>query len=420
MAARAALAGLWLAILYFWMVPAVQPRGHYFGRYADLDLAIGIPLAVVTLWATMGFLLPRRNRRAFAIASIAIVLPAAALFLALDVFHAFFVLGAWEKNFWLDQGHITRVYNKPHPNLGFVRAGGISWGDSGREHYRTDENGFRNPPGLSQADVVFIGDSYTEAAEFPEEETFVGRVAAATGLAAANLGRGAYGPQQELIVLRRYGLPLSPRFVIWQIFEGNDLVDAQQFERWRQDPESGDISLFRRYFSNSLARQWLKETLELPALSGPPATLRYRDGSREDFSVRYHERQAARPDDPGLIATRRAIEEGHRICGERGVELLVIFIPTMLRVLKQDIEFLREEDRAEYVWREDAVHFESALAGLCGRIGCAYLNLEPALRKAAAHDNRGLFIPSDEHLAARGHLVAAENIAAWLAARGLR
>jgi hypothetical protein len=48
-----------------------------------------------------------------------------------------------------------------------------------------------------------------------------------------NLGRGAYGPQQELIVLKRYGLAYRPRVVIWQLFEGNDLADARQFSEWK-------------------------------------------------------------------------------------------------------------------------------------------------------------------------------------------
>ena len=63
-------------------------------------------------------------------------------------------------------------------------------------------------PGSEQADIVFIGDSFTEAASVAEEDTFVRRVAKASGLKAVNLGRGAYGPQQELIVLKRYGLAL--------------------------------------------------------------------------------------------------------------------------------------------------------------------------------------------------------------------
>jgi hypothetical protein len=418
MASKLMLGGLWLALFYLWVVPVFQPRGHYFGRYAWLDLAAGIPLTAVALWAGVGYLLPRSRRRAFALASLAFLLPAGALFLAMDAFYALVVLGAWERNYWLDRGHISRAHNKPHRELGFVRAGGISWrGDGRTDEYRTDRYGFRNAPGLTRADVVFIGDSYTEAAETPEKDTFPGRVAGITGLTAANLGRGAYGPQQELIVLKRYGLKFSPRLVVWQVFDGNDLLDAAEFERWKEDPDSGGVSLFRRYFSNSLTRNWLKKTLGLPFFSGPKATLRYKDGGAKSLSIRYHERQFARRGDPALAAAERAIEEGYRICSKRGIDFLVIFIPTMLRVLEPYIEFEREEDGAAYTVSEDGPDFESATAEFCRRTGFAYMNLEPALRAAAEAGERDLFIPSDEHLAPGGHEVVAREIAAWIQAR---
>ena len=44
------------------------------------------------------------------------------------------------------------------------------------------------------------------------------------------LGHSGYGPQQELVVLKRYGLRLHPRTVIWTLFEGNDFSDAERYE----------------------------------------------------------------------------------------------------------------------------------------------------------------------------------------------
>ena len=76
-----------------------------------------------------------------------------------------------------------------------------------------------------------------------EGDTFVRRVAQSTGLSAVNLARGAYGPQQELIVLKRYGLAYKPRVVVWQLFEGNDLHDAEAFAEWKQNPQQVSTSL---------------------------------------------------------------------------------------------------------------------------------------------------------------------------------
>jgi hypothetical protein len=37
------------------------------------------------------------------------------------------------------------------------------------------------------------------------------------------------GPYEYLEILRRFGLPLEPRLVLFNIYEGNDLRDAARF-----------------------------------------------------------------------------------------------------------------------------------------------------------------------------------------------
>jgi hypothetical protein len=49
----------------------------------------------------------------------------------------------------------------------------------------------------------------------------------------ANLGQSAYGPQQELAVLKRFGASLGPRLCIWTFYEGNDLDDVERYEQLR-------------------------------------------------------------------------------------------------------------------------------------------------------------------------------------------
>jgi hypothetical protein len=45
----------------------------------------------------------------------------------------------------------------------------------------------------------------------------------------ANLGQSGYGPQQELAVLKRYGCPPYDRNTSWVFYEGNDLLDVQEY-----------------------------------------------------------------------------------------------------------------------------------------------------------------------------------------------
>ena len=182
------------------------------------------------------------------------------------MFYALIVRGALRSNFWLDQANIPRAYNVADDELGFVRKPGVSWEgyieDANRlVDYHTDRNGFRNPPvERPAADIVFVGDSFTEAIEVDENDTFVRRVGNATGLSVANLGRGAYGPQQEFIVLKKYGLAYKPRFVVWQLFEGNDLLDAENFAIWKKNPKQSTTSIQDRYFAHSLITLQLTRT----------------------------------------------------------------------------------------------------------------------------------------------------------------
>jgi hypothetical protein len=97
--------------------------------------------------------------------------------------------------------------------------------------YRTDEHGFNNPRGLYKpdgVDAVLIGDSFTEGACVPREQSVAGRLRA-RGLKAVSLGTGGIGPLAELAALREYGRPLRPRRVYWLYYasDPDDLLREQ-------------------------------------------------------------------------------------------------------------------------------------------------------------------------------------------------
>ena len=97
-------------------------------------------------------------------------------------------------------------------------------------HMITDANGFRNsPPEKAVYDIVALGDSFTRASgvafSWPQ------KLAEYTGSDVLNLGDVGFGPQDELKVLRQYGLKKQPQWVIMAYFEGNDLYDAAAYEQ---------------------------------------------------------------------------------------------------------------------------------------------------------------------------------------------
>lgn len=415
-----------IALIFIWVVPLFRPRGVFlWGHYRLKDIYLGIPIALATVCTLLVLAVPARLKRPLSLRLTTLGISLLVALAICDAGYAFGVRSAWRPDYWLDQAHISRRYSASDAELGFVRKPLVSWRgyvpDANRiVEYRSDENGFRNPPGQRRADVVFIGDSYTEAATVAEEHTFVRKVAQSTGLSVVNLGRGAYGPQQELIVLKRYGLSYQPRVVVWQLFEGNDLIDAEAFATWKKNPDQVSTSLKERYLDNSLLKELLTNTRKQQR-GGPMVTLRYHDGTVRRVSVRYRyepEQPASRP--IGMAETSSAIEAGYRLCQSQGIQLLVVFIPTMVRVMTPQITFDRAEDLTHYLpesERKDQKDFSGSIEEMCNRIGCSFVDSFAAFRQAAADGNPNLYIPNDEHLDVGAHEVVAQIIAAKLRAQ---
>jgi GDSL-like Lipase/Acylhydrolase family len=412
-----------LAFLYVVVLPLVRPRGGLlWGHYRFTDVYAGIPLMVAALCTVAVLATPGPYRRAVALRLIAIAVVVVPAIFLLDLAHTVAQPRFRQPDFWLDGGHIDRASSIPDHQLGFVRKPHVSWHraetDDGRAvSYRTDEIGFRNPPGTTSADVVFIGDSFTEAAWIPAERTFVGRVAERTGLRVVNLGRGAYGPQQELIVLERFGLRYQPKVVVWQLFEGNDLTDAKNFAAWRRDPAPPARSLKARYIESSLLYRLLEPTEVRPPSGGVPVAIRYRDGVQRRKELRYR----FVPDQADALAeafaeTREAVETGARLCATHGIRLIVVFIPTMVQVLEPFITFERPEDR-ERALPGGAVRtsrdFGSRLKAVCTEPACSYVDVFETLRARALVDNTRVYDrhDPDEHLDVDGHDVVSQAIA---------
>ena len=98
-----------------------------------------------------------------------------------------------------------------------------------------DRNGFRNTCDLSTAEVVVLGDSFVEGGFVAADDLMTAILARLLGCTVANLGQSAYGPQQELAVLKHFGALLHPKLYIWTFYGGNDLDDVERYERLRQD-----------------------------------------------------------------------------------------------------------------------------------------------------------------------------------------
>jgi hypothetical protein len=134
----------------------------------------------------------------------------------------------------------------------------------------TDTNGFRNSlPEKVTYNIIALGDSFTRASgvssAWPQE------LAEYTESDVLNLGDVGFGPQDELKVLRQYGLKKKPHWVILAYFEGNDLYDAASYE------QANPFILFRfgRYILRQTVGAWQGERTSGDAQVTADPTYRY-------------------------------------------------------------------------------------------------------------------------------------------------
>ena len=411
---------------YLWVLPLFRPRGDFlWGHYGLKDIYLGIPTGLALLGMIAVQLSPPKYRRRVALRLISVSVSVLFTVLVVDVAYALILRGAASPNFWFDQAHIPRTDNAADDELGFVRKPGVSWRGYIKDvdrfvDYRTDQNGFRNSPSEhAAADVVFIGDSFTEATQVSDDDTFVRRVGSATGLSVVNLGRSGYGPQQELLVLKKYGLTYKPRFVVWQLFEGNDLQEAANFASWKKNPGQSKSSIVDRYFDHSLIGRVLAKTrVAKDDESIPWITFSYSDGTTARLPLNfYYDPSQPQKVPVGMDETNRAIDAGHRLCQSHGIQLLVIHIPAMIHVMDSYVSFERKTDETRYRPKpasNDEKDFSGRVAELCEQLGCTFVDSLATLRHAAASNNRNVYIPRDEHLDVRGNELIAQMVADWI------
>ena len=123
-----------------------------------------------------------------------------------------------------------------------------------------------------------------------------------------------------------------------------------------------------------------------------------------------------------MAETRKAIEEGYRLCQSRNVKLLIIFVPIKVRIMSPYVRFNDASDRDYYLpggKLDSDSDFGSELAKFSKELGCPFLDMTSALRRRAAEDNRFVYSTNqDSHLDVDGHGVVAQVLEEWMRANG--
>jgi hypothetical protein len=285
-----------------------------------------------------------------------------------------------------------------------------------------DQNGFRNDLDLKRADVVVIGDSFVEETTIPTAQLMTSRLAQFEGKVVANLGQYGYGPLEELAVLKRYGLPLRPRTVMWMFYEGNDLKDVIHYRQVTAEtykPQSYWSRYWARSFTrNALAQIYvhLRRALRPPGVRHSGVMLTSSGNKRATYFL-YASPPFSKEDLGALDDTTQTIAIASKLCQAQGVRLMFVFIPTKFRVYHNFCQFPRESECRNWVLNDLPDRLKQAVQGMSPRIG--YLDLTPNLVDAVG-TGIAPYYSDDDHWSPDGQKVAAEAINDYLLESGSR
>jgi hypothetical protein len=300
-------------------------------------------------------------------------------------------------------GFASQVYDIPPAERSVVHWDG-----------RYDRNGFRNAAGLKSADTVVLGDSFvegTEGAPVSDAQLMTSLLEKSSGKPVANLGHNTYGPQQELAVLRRYGLPLRPHTVIWVFSESSDIADAQQYAGLILRESNFWLAFWDRSFTKNALKQLLPHRRQ-PAATGR-GILHTASGTWNAYFTSVDAFSAERLPNgafPGLDETASTLQAAANLCAAQGCRVLFVYAPDKFRVLHDFCSFPPESQ-----WRGRTINdLPERMAGITESIspGMGYLDLTPALME----DVRSGAMPystDDYHWNAEGQRIAAKAIEAY-------
>jgi len=280
-----------------------------------------------------------------------------------------------------------------------------------------DKRGFRNEADFSEAEVAVIGDSYVESPMMPGAALATTRLAELRGGAVANLGQSGYGPQQELAVLKRYALPLHPKWIVWIFYEGNDLVDAQNYgdrvssligvwnsmnRAWDRSFTLNSLVAFSRRIHGCVPNQRVAGNYGLmDAGNGHEQRVYFLDHS-SSVAPTVQELEA-------LQITANTLKEAYELARSQGAGFLVAFAPTKFRVYHDIVRFdgNAQGDLKWWVLNDLPERLHRLVADISPDV--RYVDLTPAL-SAAAKTKQLVFIPDDTHWTGDGHRVVAETL----------
>lgn len=414
-----------------WVYPDAKPDA-VLGRLNYWQFWLAVAVTGLALFALVLHFLPLRWRRPFGFRAAAIILSLLVVLAMGELLGWFLPVRHQMDNPWYFAagGGISDSVELPFERPPHLKWEGMSRGDLALLNgdadpyartitFETDSEGFRNSRDLAQADLVFIGDSFTEAGNVLETESFVALAGQRLGLTTRNLGRAGYTAATELIVLKKFGLPCRPRIVVWQIAESNDLTEMRIYQDWIAHGRP-------RYFDTqppSVRREaWQRRSptfrlfVALRQITPRPWPLAgtFRDETGVEHPIRFLSAPGLQPPvrtHEAWPAFSQTLLEGAELCQSNHIQLLVLLLPMKSRVLGPYTKLAEPATGA--FSRAESDSLGAVLKEFCGAHHIPFADATHALQ-GQAKAGRLVYQPFDTHLSPLGHQVVAELIATRL------
>lgn len=316
-----------------------------------------------------------------------------------------------------------------------------------------DARGFRNPEALTHADIVLLGDSFTEGSRVTDQHTWPYRLRNRTNRSIYNLANSGDDPQKYLAKLRYYGQSMAPELIVVGLYEGND------FRRTRSLKDSVDGGGLRdrikRHIKFSPLRLKTRQLMinlfgpinaEQPLtggevlawlpypVTGPQGTAFYAIAPK-NIALLSHSEDTFE-NSAGWRNARSAIDRIADMAKDLGAGLVVVYMPSKAHVTlplaldhldgstllaftalsrrKSDF-FNNTIDPRSYPeeLRRRMPSIERVVAAYCQERGVPFVSLTAPLRRAAARGEQPYFT-YDQHWTPLGHDIAAQAIGDFL------
>ena len=311
------------------------------------------------------------------------------------------------------------------------------WSREGRGSVRINQAGFRGAdlfevpaPGVLR--IAVLGDSFTEALQVDEPDTFVQRLQTYLsadnscvlrrnfpgGVEVLNFGVGAYGTGQQLLTWRHLAKRYKPDWVILAVYPGNDFTDNEPIPRQDRPvfllDKNNQLQIDRRY-RDTTAFRW---RFSLPGrlidgLMNHSRLLQLLNEAKNRFASRSSSSGSVPP--VASMASDRAWQLTDRLIGTLAAEVLADgarFAVISTSAPEQVWPNLQERPPKPFAK-------EQRLGALLAKRRIPYLPLGPALQRRADRDHLVLHgfqgqAPGYGHWNATGHRLAAAAVTPWL------